>query len=59
MTDGDDLADVDIMKLLDFHWHHQCLATMTAITPPGRFRAPNVDSNYVKKFVEKPAGDEE
>ena len=57
MTYGDGLADVDIMKLLDFHRHHTCLATMTAVTPPGRFGALNLDGNKVKQFVEKPAGD--
>lgn len=57
MTYGDGLADVNIGELVDFHQSHKCLATMTAVTPPGRFGSLKIDGNEVKEFTEKPDGD--
>jgi len=56
-TYGDGVADIDIGKTLDFHRGHGKLATVTAIQPPGRYGALNIDRAVVRNFQEKPAGD--
>jgi len=59
MTYGDGVSDVDLTKLIEFHKGHGCLATMTAVQPPGRFGAFNLSESDVKvqHFREKPKGD--
>jgi glucose-1-phosphate cytidylyltransferase len=57
LTYGDGLCDVDISRVIDFHKEHGALATVTAIQPPGRFGALEVESNLIKGFQEKPEGD--
>jgi len=57
MTYGDGLGDVDVSELIAFHRHSGKSATMTAIQPPGRFGAVNVDAGAVTGFQEKPRGD--
>lgn len=58
MTYGDGLADVNIKSLIDFHISHGKLATLTAVKPPGRFGALDIQNdNEVKAFMEKPKGD--
>jgi len=56
-TYGDGLADLDIGELVAFHEQHCKSATVTAIQPPGRYGALNMDGNRVTSFQEKPAGD--
>jgi glucose-1-phosphate cytidylyltransferase len=56
-TYGDGLADVDIPALVAFHREQGCLATVTAVQPPGRFGALDIDKQRVRKFEEKPRGD--
>lgn len=56
-TYGDGVSDVDIPALVDFHKKHGKLATVTAVQPPGRFGALNIDGDTVKEFQEKPEGD--
>ncbi|MBY0579326.1 MAG: glucose-1-phosphate cytidylyltransferase [Burkholderiales bacterium] len=56
-TYGDGVADVDISGLIDFHRGHGGLATVTAVQPPGRFGALNLDGHKVTGFQEKPHGD--
>ena len=56
-TYGDGLADIDIVALLGFHRQHGKKATVTAIRPPGRYGAINIDGTSVVSFQEKPAGD--
>lgn len=59
-TYGDGLADVDIAGSIDFHRAQGVLATVTAVTPPGRFGALDVDPsnrNRANSFTEKPAED--
>lgn len=56
-TYGDGVADVDISSLLKFHKQHGKLATVTAVQPPGRYGALNMDACLVKGFTEKPKGD--
>jgi glucose-1-phosphate cytidylyltransferase len=56
-TYGDGLADVDIGALLDFHRSQGTLATVTAVQPPGRFGALEIEGDRVSAFEEKPHGD--
>lgn len=57
LTYGDGLSDINIGKLLEFHAFHGRKATITAVAPPGRFGALEMDGNIVRAFREKPAGD--
>jgi glucose-1-phosphate cytidylyltransferase len=57
MTYGDGVGDVDITKLVAFHRAHSRLATVTAVTPPGRFGALSRSGDRVDAFMEKPPGD--
>ncbi|OMG64712.1 glucose-1-phosphate cytidylyltransferase [Stutzerimonas balearica] len=57
LTYGDGVANVDIAGLIDFHRSHRKLATVTAVQPPGRFGALDVDGQRVRGFQEKPLGD--
>jgi glucose-1-phosphate cytidylyltransferase len=56
-TYGDGVADIDIGKLIAFHKTHGKRATVTAVAPPGRFGALEMDNELVTAFREKPAGD--
>ena len=56
-TYGDGVGDVDIRALLEFHRRHGRLATVTAVQPPGRFGALNVEGERIRSFEEKPQGD--
>lgn len=56
-TYGDGLSDVDIGELIRFHRNHGRLATVTAIQPPGRYGALDIDGDAVANFKEKPVGD--
>jgi glucose-1-phosphate cytidylyltransferase len=56
-TYGDGVADVDISALIAFHRQHGKSATVTAVQPPGRYGALNMDGDSVRGFIEKPQGD--
>ena len=56
-TYGDGVSDVDIAALIAFHRGHGKKATVTAVSPPGRFGALQFAGNRVTHFLEKPAGD--
>ena len=56
-TYGDGIANVDITKLIDFHHSQGRLATVTAVQPPGRFGALEIEGALVSEFLEKPSGD--
>ncbi len=56
-TYGDGVADVDIRGVVDFHRGHGRKATLTAVQPPGRFGALELDGDRVRSFLEKPEGD--
>jgi glucose-1-phosphate cytidylyltransferase len=56
-TYGDGVSDVNITELIDFHKSGQCLATVTAVQPPGRYGALELIGNKVEGFLEKPKGD--
>jgi glucose-1-phosphate cytidylyltransferase len=56
-TYGDGLVDLDIRRLLEFHRQQKTIATVTAVQPPGRFGALEVDGDRISAFHEKPLGD--
>jgi glucose-1-phosphate cytidylyltransferase len=56
-TYGDGVADIDITAQLAFHRSHGKLATITAVQPPGRYGALQVEGDAVRGFAEKPRGD--
>ena len=56
-TYGDGIADINVSKLISFHHNHGKLATVTAIQPPGRYGALNINGIQVNSFQEKPEGD--
>ncbi len=57
-TYGDGVADIDIGQLIDSHQRSGKMATVTAVSPPGRFGALKYsEENTVTGFSEKPLGD--
>jgi len=56
-TYGDGVGDVDLTALIQYHRTHGKQATVTAVQPPGRFGALDMQGTSVKQFVEKPHGD--
>jgi glucose-1-phosphate cytidylyltransferase len=56
-TYGDGVGDIDITKSIEFHRAHGRQATLTAVLPPGRFGALDIQHNHVRSFREKPKGD--
>ncbi len=56
-TYGDGLADVDIGASIAFHRQHGKIATVTAVQPPGRYGALQMNGLAVSGFVEKAKGD--
>jgi glucose-1-phosphate cytidylyltransferase len=56
-TYGDGVADLDISALIEAHRAGGRLATITAVQPPGRFGALELDGQSVTGFTEKPLGD--
>jgi glucose-1-phosphate cytidylyltransferase len=58
LTYGDGVADIDLKALVNFHFKHGKMITMTSVLPEGRFGAIETDSsNKVVQFKEKPKGD--
>jgi len=59
LTYGDGLSNIDIGSSIAFHKAHGKLATVTAVTPPGRFGVLDIDAeNRVTGFREKIASDQ-
>ena len=56
-TYGDGVSDVNIADTIAFHRQHGKLATVTAVQPPGRYGALQMEGNQVSGFTEKPRGD--
>jgi glucose-1-phosphate cytidylyltransferase len=56
-TYGDGVGDVNIAELIAFHRSQNVQATLTAVSPPGRFGALDTSGNRVLAFQEKPKGD--
>jgi glucose-1-phosphate cytidylyltransferase len=59
LTYGDGVSDVDIGKLVEFHRQQGTSATVTAVTPPGRFGVLGFssDGKTVDAFREKDSED--
>jgi glucose-1-phosphate cytidylyltransferase len=57
LTYGDGLSNVDINASITFHRAQGRLATVTAVTPPGRFGVLTVAERQITGFTEKPPGD--
>lgn len=57
LTYGDGVADVDIGELIKAHNASGGVATLTAVQPPARFGALELNGTRVESFVEKPQGD--
>ncbi len=56
-TYGDGVADVNITELIEYHKSHGKKASLTAVYPPGRFGALEIENGQIKSFREKPQGD--
>ena len=55
MTYGDGVGDVDITALLQHHKAHGLKATITIVSPQGRYGAVDLNGDIVEGFREKPA----
>jgi glucose-1-phosphate cytidylyltransferase len=56
-TYGDGVSDVNIAQGIAFHRQHGKWATVTAVQPPGRYGALQMNGSQVAGFTEKPRGD--
>jgi glucose-1-phosphate cytidylyltransferase len=56
-TYGDGVSDVDVARQVEFHRARGRLATITAVQPPGRYGALEIENDRVVRFQEKPEGD--
>ena len=54
LTYGDGVGDIDIPALLAFHRSHGKLATLTGVSPPGRFGELTMKDHRIVEFNEKP-----
>jgi glucose-1-phosphate cytidylyltransferase len=54
LTYGDGVSDIDLDKLLDFHYSHGKMATITAVRPVARFGELEIKNDKVNSFKEKP-----
>jgi len=57
LTYGDGVGAIDVRRSIELHRRHGKLATVTAVTPPGRFGALTIEGDRVVRFGEKPPGD--
>jgi glucose-1-phosphate cytidylyltransferase len=53
LTYGDGVGDIDIGKLIETHQQNDGLATLTAVSPPGRFGALQFEGDRITSFKEK------
>lgn len=54
LTYGDGLSDINVKALIAFHRQQKTLATVTSVSPPGRFGALVTNGTKVLSFREKP-----
>ena len=55
LTYGDGLGDIDLGALIDFHYKHGKIGTITGVRPPGRFGELQMGTGgCVVEFAEKP-----
>lgn len=57
LTYGDGVSDTNIQELIQVHKNSKNFATLTAVQPPARFGALDLNHNQVLNFQEKPKGD--
>jgi len=57
MTYGDGIGKVNIQESIEHHRKQGKLATLTAVLPPGRFGALQIEDGMVTSFLEKPFGE--
>tara|TARA_B110000977_G_scaffold46685_1_gene63478 strand:+ start:2771 stop:3541 length:771 start_codon:yes stop_codon:yes gene_type:complete len=57
LTYGDGVSNINITELIKFHQTQNCVATISAVQPSGRFGALEITNNKVSQFLEKPKGD--
>jgi len=55
-TYGDGVSDINISKLVNYHKSCGKLATITAVEPPNRYGALQINKGIVESFIEKPKG---
>ena len=53
LTYGDGVSNVNIKKLIKFHYLKKKIVTMTAVNPPARFGALKIKNDIVIRFKEK------
>ena len=58
LTYGDGLSNVNLKKLINFHYKKKNLVTVTAVRPPARFGYIKIKNDMVKYFKEKSRSDE-
>lgn len=58
LTYGDGVADMDIAAEVAFHKNHGKQATVAGVIPPGRYGVLEMDGQAVRRFTEKPPGDQ-
>jgi glucose-1-phosphate cytidylyltransferase len=56
-TYGDGVGDIDLHALVDLHRRTNARATLTAVLPPARYGAVELDAHRVAAFHEKPLGE--
>jgi glucose-1-phosphate cytidylyltransferase len=56
-TYGDGVTNLDVTALLAFHREQGTVATVSAVQPPGRFGALDIEGERVRELEEKPRGD--
>src|SRR6516225_5895009 len=58
LTWGDGVSDINLHKLLEFHYSHGKLATLTAVRPPARYGHLDLEGCRIVRFSEKPQASE-
>jgi len=58
LTYGDGLSNIDLDKLIEHHKKYNKIATVTAVRPPARFGAIQINAGIVTKFAEKDPQDQ-
>lgn len=58
LTYGDGVADMDVAAEIAFHTSHGKQATVAGVIPPGRYGVLEMEGKAVKRFTEKPPGDQ-
>jgi glucose-1-phosphate cytidylyltransferase len=53
-TYGDGLSDVDLSRLVDFHYSNGLIGTVTGIHPTSRYGEMRVEGSLIVEFNEKP-----